>query len=148
MYNVNVHFHQYCAPFPSNKYPKCQNWNFDKIRQKIEIMFVYLPNTSYFIHFQSVRQKKWNIHNKTNKYRWHFRSKSHQTTSLSFILVLVYFLYHNICYFAHFNVIFLSFQEVREEFVTVEDVYVTKDGQATIVTVKTIRLRVWSTKTG
>ena len=45
-------------------------------------MFVYLPNTSYFLHFQSVRQKKWNIHNKTDKYLWHFRSKPHQTTSL------------------------------------------------------------------
>ena len=51
--------------------------------QKKEMIFVYLPNTSYFMHFQSVRQKKWNIHNKTNKYRWHFRSKPHQTTSLS-----------------------------------------------------------------
>ena len=51
--------------------------------QKKEIIFVYLPNTSHFIHFQSVRQKKWNFHNKTNKYRWHFRSKPHQTTSLS-----------------------------------------------------------------
>ena len=50
--------------------------------QKREIIFVYLPNTSHFMHFQSVRQKKWNIHNKTNKYRWHFRSKPHQTTSL------------------------------------------------------------------
>ena len=34
------------------------------------------------MHFQSVRQKKGNIHNKSNKYRWHFRSKFHQTTSL------------------------------------------------------------------
>ena len=51
--------------------------------QKREIIFVYLPNTSYFMHFQSVRQTKWNIHNKTNKYRWHFRSKPHQTTSLN-----------------------------------------------------------------
>ena len=50
--------------------------------QKREIIFVYLPNTSHFMHFQSVRQKKWNIHNKTNKYRWHFRSKPLQTTSL------------------------------------------------------------------
>ena len=50
--------------------------------QKREIIFVYLPNTSHFMHFQSVRQKKGNIHNKTNKYRWHFRSKPHQTTSL------------------------------------------------------------------
>ena len=33
-------------------------------------MFVYFPNTSHFIHFQSVRQKKLNIHNKTNKYRY------------------------------------------------------------------------------
>ena len=45
-------------------------------------MFVYLPYTSHFRHFQSVRQKKWNIHNKTNKYRWYFRLKPHQTTSL------------------------------------------------------------------
>ena len=50
--------------------------------QKSEIIFVYLPNTSHFLHFQSVRQKKGNIHNKTNRYRWHFRSKPHQTTSL------------------------------------------------------------------
>ena len=50
--------------------------------QKREIIFVYLPNTSHFMHFQSVRQKKWNIHDNTNKYRWHFRSKPHQTTSL------------------------------------------------------------------
>ena len=50
--------------------------------QKKDIIFVYLPNTSHFMHFQSVRQKKGNIHNKTNKYRWHFRSKPHQTTSL------------------------------------------------------------------
>ena len=50
--------------------------------QKREIIFVYLPNTSYFMHFQSVRQKKWNFHYKTDKYRWHFRSKPHQTTSL------------------------------------------------------------------
>ena len=48
-----------------------------------EMIFVYLPNTSHLMHFQSVRQKKGNIHNKTNKYRWHFRSKPHQTTSLS-----------------------------------------------------------------
>ena len=46
--------------------------------QKREIIFVYLPNTSHLMHFQSVRQKKWNIHNKTYKYR----SKPHQTTSL------------------------------------------------------------------
>ena len=51
--------------------------------QKREIIFVNLPNTSHFMHFQSVRQKKWNIHNKTNEYRWHFRSKPHQTTSLT-----------------------------------------------------------------
>ena len=50
--------------------------------QKREMIFVNLPNTSHFMHFQSVCQKKWNIHNKTNEYRWHFRSKSHQTTSL------------------------------------------------------------------
>ena len=35
------------------------------------------------MHFQSVRQKKGNIHKNTNKYRWHFRSKLHQTTSLN-----------------------------------------------------------------
>ena len=80
--NANVHFRQYCASFPSNKPPKCQNWNFDQIRQKMDFFFVHLPNTSNFIHFQSVRQKKWNIHNKTDKYRRHFRSKPHQTTSL------------------------------------------------------------------
>ena len=51
--------------------------------QKREIIFANLPNTSHFMHFQSVRQKKWNIHNKTNEYRWHFRSNPHQTTSLS-----------------------------------------------------------------
>ena len=62
--------------------PKCQNCNFDKIMQKREILFVYLPNTSHFIQFQSVRKKKWNIHNKTYEYRWHFRSKPHQITSL------------------------------------------------------------------
>ena len=50
--------------------------------QKMEIIFVYLYNTSHFMHFQSVRQKKGNIHNKTIKYRWHFRSKPHQATSL------------------------------------------------------------------
>ena len=50
--------------------------------QEREIIFVYLPNTSHFMHFQSVRQKKGNIHNKIYKYRWHFRSKPHQTTSL------------------------------------------------------------------
>ena len=44
------------------------------MQKKGEIIFVYLPNTSHFMHFQSVRQKKWNIHNKTNKYRCHFRS--------------------------------------------------------------------------
>ena len=42
------------------------------------------------MHFQSVCQKKGNIHNKTNKYRWHFRSKPHQTTSLNDI--------HQCCY--------------------------------------------------
>ena len=31
--------------------------------QKREIIFVYLPNTSHFMHFPSVRQKKWNSHN-------------------------------------------------------------------------------------
>ena len=46
-----------------------------KIMQKRELIFVYLLNTSHFIHFQSVRKKKWNVHNKTDKYRWHFRSK-------------------------------------------------------------------------
>ena len=50
-----------------------------KFMPKREIIFVYLPNTSHFMHFQSVRQKKGNIHNKTNKYRWHFLSKPHQT---------------------------------------------------------------------
>ena len=59
-----------------------QNHNFDKILQKREIIFVYLPN-AHFMHFQSVRQKKWNILNETNQYRWHFRSKPHQTTSLN-----------------------------------------------------------------
>ena len=49
----------------------------------MEVIFVYLPNPSHLIHFQSGRQKKWIIHNKTNKYRWHFRSKPHQTTSLN-----------------------------------------------------------------
>ena len=49
---------------------------------KREIIFVYLPNTSHFMHFQSVRQKKRNIHNNTNKYRWHFWSKPQQTPSL------------------------------------------------------------------
>ena len=56
---------------------------------KMEIMFVYLLNTSHFIHFQSVRQKKWNIHNKTNKYWWHFRSKPHHTTSLTEVLIVL-----------------------------------------------------------
>ena len=60
-----------------------KNHNFDKIMHKKEILFVYLPNASHFMHFQSVRQKKGNIHNKTNKYRWYFRSKFHQTTSLT-----------------------------------------------------------------
>ena len=68
--------------FPSGEPPKCQNYNFDKIMQKREIIFVYLSNTLHFMHFQSVRQKKGNIHNTTNKYLWHFRSKPHQTTSL------------------------------------------------------------------
>ena len=53
-----------------------------KLCKKREIIFVYLPNTSHFTHFQSVRQKKGNIHTKTNKYRWYFWSKPHQTTSL------------------------------------------------------------------
>ena len=35
-----------------------QNYNFDKIMQKREIIFVYLPNTWHFMHFQPVRQKK------------------------------------------------------------------------------------------
>ena len=56
--------------------------------QKKEIIFVYLPNTSHFIHFQSVRQTKGNIHNETNKYRWHFRSKPHQIMSLTRGVVL------------------------------------------------------------
>ena len=66
---------------PAN--PEMQNHNFDKIMQKREIIFVYLPNTSHLMHFQPVRKKKGHIQNKTNKYRWHFRSKPHQTTSLS-----------------------------------------------------------------
>ena len=37
---------------------KIRNCDFDKITQKRKVMFVYLPNTSHFIHFQSVRQKK------------------------------------------------------------------------------------------
>ena len=49
---------------------KCQNWNFDQTSKKMEIMFVYLPNTWHFIHFQSTRRNKWYIHKKTNKYRW------------------------------------------------------------------------------
>ena len=52
-----------------------------------------LPNTSHFIHFQSVRQKKWNIHIKINKYRWHFRSKPHQTTSLTRWIYNIHVLY-------------------------------------------------------
>ena len=47
-------------------------------------MFVNLPNTSHFIHFQSVRQKEDNIRNQTNKNRLHFRSAPHQTTSLGY----------------------------------------------------------------
>ena len=39
-----------------------------KLCKKGGFFFVYLPNTSHFMHFQSVRQKKWNIYNKTNKY--------------------------------------------------------------------------------
>ena len=66
-----------------------KKYNFDKIMQKREIIFVYLPNTSQFLHFQSVRQKKWNNHNKTNKYRWHFRSNPHKTTSLAFVCVYI-----------------------------------------------------------
>ena len=62
--------------------PKMPKFKFDKIRHKMEIMFIYLPNISRFIYFQSVRQKKWNIHYKTIKYRWRFRSKP-QTMSLS-----------------------------------------------------------------
>ena len=54
-----------------------------KLCKKREIIFVYLPNTSHFMHFQSVHQKKGNIYNKTNKYQWYFRSKPHQTTPLS-----------------------------------------------------------------
>ena len=38
-----------------------------KLCKKKEKKCVYLPNTSHFMHFQSVRQKKGNIHNKTNK---------------------------------------------------------------------------------
>ena len=53
-----------------------------KLCKKRETIFVYLPNTSHFMHFQSVRQKKGNNRYKTNEYRWHFRSKPHQTTSL------------------------------------------------------------------
>ena len=59
--------------------------------QKREIIFVNLPNTSHFMHFQSVRQKKWNIHYKTNEYRWHFRSKPHQTTSLKISLIELWY---------------------------------------------------------
>ena len=55
--------------------------------QKREIIFVYLPNTSHFMHFQSVRQKKGDIHNNTSKYQWNFRSKPHQTTSLKAVIV-------------------------------------------------------------
>ena len=32
--------------------------SFDTITHKREVMFVYLSNTSHFIHFQLVRQKK------------------------------------------------------------------------------------------
>ena len=69
--------------FSVKQTPKCQNYSIDQITQKREVIIVYLPNTSHFIHFQSVRQKKWKVRNKINKYRWHFRSKSHQTTSLT-----------------------------------------------------------------
>ena len=34
-----------------------RNHNFNKIMQKREIFFVYLPNTSHFMHFQSVHQR-------------------------------------------------------------------------------------------
>ena len=44
--------------FSVQETPKCQNYNFDKIMQKREIIFVNLPNTLHFMHFQSVRQKK------------------------------------------------------------------------------------------
>ena len=37
--------------FSVQQTPKCKNSNFDKIMQKREIIFVYLPNTSHFIHF-------------------------------------------------------------------------------------------------
>ena len=50
-----------------------------------------LPNILRFIHSHLVRQKKRNIHNKTNKYRCHFRSNPHQSTSLiriKFILMI------------------------------------------------------------
>ena len=51
------------------------------------------------MHFKSVRQKKGNIHNKTNKYRWHFRSKPHQTTSLRVLVLRIRVLLHKICFF-------------------------------------------------
>ena len=44
--------------FSVRQTPKCKNSNFDKIMQKREIIFVYLSNTSHFIHFQSVPKKK------------------------------------------------------------------------------------------
>ena len=44
--------------FSTQQTPKCKNSNFDKIMQNSEIIIVYLPNTSHFIHFQSVRKKK------------------------------------------------------------------------------------------
>ena len=68
---------------------KMPNYNFDKIMQKRKIICVYLPYTLHFMHFQSVRQKKWNIHNKTNKYRWHFRTKSWNQLNALIILTLI-----------------------------------------------------------
>ena len=63
-----------------------------KVWQKKGIIFLF----TCLIHrilciFQSVRQKKGNIHNKTNEYRWHFRSKPHQTASLIQILTMLFY---------------------------------------------------------
>ena len=85
--------------------------------QKREIIFVYLPNTSHFMHLQSVRQKKFNIHYKTNKYRWHFRSKPHQTTSLRKHILTVHHATlrsHALSIYYKIKSIFLAYSPIEE----------------------------------
>ena len=88
-----------CKFFVKNRL-KCKNYNFDKIKPKKRNNFVCFRKF-YLMHF--IRStEEWNINHKSNKYRWHCRSKPHQTTSYE-MGQCDSILHNNAAFFFHFR---------------------------------------------